>query len=86
MARLPEPSDFEEWADRFERQGPVGKMALLGGGAVRLAARVIDRTLQKAAATVVDAEKAIKRELDPTMEEAKILEEWSGDRGETHDT
>ena len=70
----------ERWIARFEQATLAGKAALLGGSAVRLTADLIDRTLHLAADTVAEAEHAFKRELDPTIEDAKILEEWDEDR------
>lgn len=70
------PSDkLESWADRFERSGWLGRVALVGGGAVRLTANLLDRTLDRAARTVVDAEQAFRGELDPNVSDAKIIEE-----------
>ena len=66
----------ERWIARFEQANLPGKAALLGGTAVRFAANLIDKTLDRAATTVADAEQAFKREIDPTMEDAKILDEW----------
>lgn len=66
----------ERWIARFERASLTGKAALLGGTAVRFTANLIDKTLDRAASTVAEAEEAFKRELDPTMEDAKILDEW----------
>ena len=73
-------SKTEQWIARFEQASIAGKAALLGGSAVRFTAEVIDRTLDIAAETVAEAERAFKRELDPSMEDAKILEEWDEDR------
>lgn len=70
----------ERWIARFEQASLAGKAAILGGSAVRFTAGVIDKTLDLAAETVAEAERAFKRELDPTMEDAKILEEWDEDR------
>lgn len=81
MRRHPEADAFEHWAARFERESPIRKAALVGATAVRLTAGLIERTLRAAAATVADAERALKRELDPSMEEAKILEERPKDEG-----
>lgn len=69
----------ERWITRFERATLSGKAALLGGTAVRFTANLIDKTLDRAASTVAEAEQAFKRELDPTMEDAKILDEWDDD-------
>lgn len=66
----------ERWVARFERASLSGKAALLGGTAVRFTANLIDKTLDRAASTVAEAEQAFKRELDPTMEDAKVLDEW----------
>lgn len=71
--------DLEQWADRFERERLPGKMAMLGGAAVRLSAGLIDRGLSRAAATVAEAGRAFGRELDPNIEDAKILEERTRD-------
>lgn len=78
---MSEPSHdaTERWVARFERASLSGKAALLGGSAVRFTANLIDRTLDRAASTVAEAERAFKRELDPTMEDAKILDEWEED-------
>ena len=74
MAR-PQPDPLERWADRFEQSGWLGRAALLGGGAVRLTANLLDRALDRAAQTAADAERALKGELDPNVSDAKIIEE-----------
>ena len=66
----------ERWIARFEQADLTGKAALLSGTAVRFTANLIDKTLDRAASTVAEAEQAFKREIDPTMEDAKILDEW----------
>lgn len=70
----------ERWIARFEQANLTGKAALLGGTAVRFTANLIDKTLDRAANTVAEAEQAFKREVDPTMEDAKILDEWNESR------
>ena len=65
----------DDWPERFERAGLVGRAAMLGGGAVRLLANAIDRGLDRAAQITLDARDAFERELDPTMTEAHVLEE-----------
>ena len=70
------PQDpFEDWAVQFEEAGWLSRVKLLGGGAVRVTANLIDRALDRAATTAVDAEQLFRRELDPNVSEAKILEE-----------
>jgi hypothetical protein len=70
-----QPKDLETWADRFEQAGWLGRVALLGGGGVRLTANLLDKALDRAAKTVVDAEHAFRGELDPNVSDAKIIEE-----------
>ena len=70
---MSEPQD--SWLARFERAGPLARLGLIGGGAVRVAARAIDRGLERAAEIAADAEDAFKKELDPNIEDATILEE-----------
>jgi hypothetical protein len=70
------PGDpIEEWAVRFERAGLLGRAKLLGGGAVRLKANLIDRVLDRAATTAAETERTFRRELDPNVSDAKVLEE-----------
>ena len=75
MASETPPQDLENWADRFEQSGWLGRAALLGGGAVRVTANLLDKALDRAAKTVVDAEHAFRGELDPNVTDAKIIEE-----------
>ncbi|MDX1532013.1 MAG: hypothetical protein R3362_10855 [Rhodothermales bacterium] len=70
----------ERWVQRFERESPVGKVKLVGGTAARLAANLIDRALDQAAFTVTEAERAFRSELDPNVEDAKVIEEWDEER------
>lgn len=74
------PDQFERWATRFEEAGLTGKAMLVGGTAVRFTARLIDGALDRAASTVAEAEEVFRRELDPNMEDAKILDEWEESR------
>ena len=69
------PDPHEDWAVRFEQAGPLGRAKLLAGGAVRLTANLIDRALDRAATTAAEAERAFRREVDPNVSDAKILEE-----------
>lgn len=60
---------------RFDDLNVFGKAVYLGGATVRGVAGLIDLALEKAAGVVVDAEEAFRKELDPNLEDAKILEE-----------
>ena len=66
----------ERWIARFEQEGVVGKAALVSGTVVRFTANLIDKALDQAATTVAEAEVALRRELDPNIQDAKILDEW----------
>lgn len=60
---------------RFEDLNLFGKAVFLGGATVRGMAGLIDFALEKAAGVVVEAEEAFRKEFDPNLEDAKILEE-----------
>lgn len=53
----------------------LGKAVYLGGAALRLSARLVDRTVDRAARIAEEAEEAYRRELDPNIEDAKVIEE-----------
>ncbi len=65
----------ESWIERYERAGWLERAGLLGGGAVKLAARAIDGALERAASVTVEARDAFQKELDPNVSDARILEE-----------
>ncbi len=67
----------ERWIQRFEKAGWFERAGLLGGGAVRLAARAIDNTLDRAAQITVEAQDAFQKEMDPNISDATILEEFN---------
>lgn len=59
----------------FERLNPLGKAVFLTGAAVRTTASLIDKTLERAADILIEAERAFKEGRDPNVDDAKILEE-----------
>lgn len=65
----------EDWLAQFERASWSRRALMLGGGAVRVAARAVDRVVERAADITLDAHDAFKKELDPDVSDAKILEE-----------
>lgn len=69
----------QRWIERFEKAGLLGRVGLVGGGAVKLLASAIDSGLDRAATVVVDAKEAFERELDPNVTDATILEETDRD-------
>jgi hypothetical protein len=44
-------------------------------GAVRLAALAVEKTLDRAATIAVDARDAFRKELDPNVSDARVIEE-----------
>ena len=66
---------MSSWLERYERAGWLGRVGLVGGGAVRLAAALIDKGLDRAASVTVEAKEAFERELDPNVVTAKIVDE-----------
>ncbi|GAB5518703.1 MAG: hypothetical protein RhofKO_09540 [Rhodothermales bacterium] len=62
-------------APRFENMTWLGKAAFLGGAAAYLTGRAVSAGLKRAATVLADAEDAFKRELDPNVEDAKIIDE-----------
>ena len=63
------------WIERFERAGLMERVGLLGGSAVRLAARAIDGALDRAASVAVEAKEAFQKEMDPNVSDARVIEE-----------
>ena len=66
---------MNDWVRKYERADWLGRVGLLGGGAVRLVAKAIDAGLDRAASLTVEAKEAFERELDPNMVDARIVDE-----------
>ena len=66
---------MSDWLERYERAGWLGRAGLVGTGAVRVAAKLIDKGLDRAASVTVEAKQAFDRELDPNIVTARIVEE-----------
>lgn len=60
---------------RFYQLNWLGKAVFLGGTAMRLSANMIDATVERATRIASEASEAYRRELDPNIEDAKIIEE-----------
>jgi hypothetical protein len=70
----------------FDRLNLLGKVVYVGGTVTRFLAGAIDGALSAAVDVVVEAERAFKQGLDPDVEDATILDEYSGDsKGEPGD-
>lgn len=63
------------WIERYAQAGLFERVGMLGGGAVKLAARAVDTALDRAASVAVEAKEAFEKELDPNVSDARILEE-----------
>ena len=59
----------------FDELNLLGKAVFLGGAAVRATSSLIDAAIDRAVDVVLESEKAFKQGLDPTIEDAKVLEE-----------
>ncbi|MFB6247087.1 MAG: hypothetical protein ABEL97_00790 [Salinibacter sp.] len=55
----------------------LGKSVYLGGAMVRLTASALDATANRVQAIASRSKEAFERELDPNIEEARVLEEYS---------
>lgn len=65
----------KSWIERYAKAGLIERVGMLGGGAVKLAARAVDSALDRAASVAVEAKEAFEKELDPNVSDAQILEE-----------
>jgi hypothetical protein len=58
-----------------------GKTVYLGGTALRLTANLIDAAATQATDIAAESRRAFEREVDPNIEDAKIIEERPRDDG-----
>ena len=70
-----ETSGLARWVARFEQTGFAGRAAMLGGGAVRVAALAAEKALDRAASVAVEARDAFRKEMDPNVSDARVIEE-----------
>lgn len=54
----------------------LGKSVFLGGAVVRLTASALDATANRVRAIAARSKQAFERELDPNIEDARVLEEY----------
>ena len=66
---------MDTWLERFEKAGPAARFGLLAGGAIRLAASAAETAIDRAASITVEAREAFRKEMDPNISDATILEE-----------
>lgn len=63
----------------FRELNWLGKTVYLGGSALRLTANLIDATVKRASSIAEESKRAYQRELDPDIEDAKVIEERDRD-------
>jgi hypothetical protein len=54
----------------------LGKSVFVGGAVMRMTANLIDTTAKRVNKIASDSKRAFERELDPNMEEARVIEEY----------
>ena len=62
----------------------LGKSVFLGGTVMRLTANLVDATADRVSAIASESKRAFDRELDPNIEEARVIEEYP--RPSEHDS
>lgn len=63
----------------------LGKSVYLGGAALRLTANVLDATADRVQSIASRSKEAFERELDPNIEDARVLEEYPHPSDSTED-
>jgi hypothetical protein len=53
-----------------------GKSVYLGGTVLRLTANLVDATADRVSSIAAESKRAFNRELDPNIEEARVVEEY----------
>lgn len=77
------PTDFIMSEESSERRVNLrnlnwfGKTVYLGGTVLRLTANLVDAAADRATAIADESKKAFERELDPNVEDARVIEEYS---------
>lgn len=64
---------------RFSDLNWLGKTVFVGGSALRLTARLIDKTADAVSQIADESREAYRREVDPNIEDAKIIDEGPRD-------
>lgn len=69
-------TDSPQRRSSFRDMNWLGKSVFLGGTAVRFAAKLVDATANRVTAIAAESKRAFERELDPNIEEARVIEEY----------
>jgi hypothetical protein len=54
----------------------LGKSVYLGGAVMRVTANLVDATADRVSSIASESKRAFNRELDPNIEDARIIEEY----------
>lgn len=57
----------------------LGKSVFVGGAVMRLTANLIDATADRVSTIADESKRAFERELDPNIEDARVIEEYSSE-------
>lgn len=60
----------------FRELNWLGKSVFVGGTVLRLTANLVDAAADRVSHVAEESKKAFERELDPNIEEARVLEEY----------
>jgi len=74
----------------FQDLNWLGKSVCVGGTVLRFTAKLVDRTADRVSSIAAKSKRAFDRELDPSIEEARVIEEYrhprpSSGNGEVND-
>lgn len=70
------PDDPPRRHTTFRDLNWLGKSVYLGGAVMRVTATFIDRTADRVSSIAARSKEAFDRELDPNIEEARVVEEY----------
>jgi hypothetical protein len=63
----------------------LGKTVYVGGTLLRHTANLIDATTERVSKIAAESKRAFERELDPNIEDARVIEEYSRRESETEE-
>ncbi|HHP7238666.1 hypothetical protein [Longibacter sp.] len=69
------PSEPPDRRVRFSNLNWLGKSVYVGASVLRVAAKAIDRTADRVNRIAEESREAYLREVDPNIEDAKVIEE-----------
>ncbi|MFO8100246.1 MAG: hypothetical protein R6T83_11580 [Salinibacter sp.] len=70
------PNDPPRRRTNFRDLNWLGKSVYLGGAVMRLTANLVDTTADRVSSIAAESKRAFERELDPNIDEARVIEEY----------